>query len=328
MGKGRTSVSFLTEATRVRLTGAGLMLMLLAVVFTAGCGQHKQTAEGAEPKKEQLIAIINGLEIAESSFDDYLQLHELAPEARDPDSRSAIFEEFVIEQLLVQAAVRERIELSDEELRLYEQEWRKSGEISESEPPRLRDYLRAQKLIRQKISQQVQVKKEEMERYYADHKVDFVVDDQAHVLEILVDDEKIAREIRARLRPRDFGSFRQLARQHSAGLSARDGGDLGTFERGQLPEEFERAIFALKPGGISQVFRSQHGYHIFMLEEFIPRHPQEFHEVQEQIFENLLGEREREATDRYLAQLKKQASIEVLDPNLKVDWRDNNVSGN
>ncbi len=313
-----------------RVIKVKVVVLALAVVgfLPVACQQHRPVSSEAQPKKEALVAIINGREIASAAFDDYLQANELASEAQDPESRGAIFEEFVIEQLLIQAAAKEKIELSDEELRLYLEEWRKSGEVSQSEPPRLRDYLRAQKLIRAKISQHVQVKKEEMERYYADHKVDFVVDDQVHVLEILVDREERAREIRSRLRPRDFRGFRLLARQHSGGLTSFEGGDLGTFERGQLPEQFEQVIFSLKPGGISQVFRSEHGFHIFMLEEFIPRHPQEFHEVQTQIFENLLGEREREATDRYLAQLKKQASIEVLDPNLKVNWRDNNVSGN
>jgi parvulin-like peptidyl-prolyl isomerase len=305
-----------------------VLALAIAGLLPVACQRQRHVSSESQPKKEALVAIINGREIAVAAFDDYVKANELESEAHDPESRRAIFEEFVIEQLLIQAAAKEKIELSDDELRLYLEEWRKAGEVSQSEPPRLHDYLRAQKLIRQKIAQQVQVKKEEMERYYADHKVDFVVDDQVHVLEILVDREDKASEIRSRLRPRDFRGFRQQARQHSQGLTAADGGDLGTFERGQLPEEFERVIFVLKPGGVSQVFRSEHGFHIFMLEEFIPRHPQEFHEVQTQIFENLLGEREREATDRYLAQLKRQASIEVLDPNLKVNWRDNNVSGN
>ncbi len=305
-----------------------VLAMAIAGLLPVACQQQRQVSSESQPKKEALVAIINGREIAAAAFDDYLKANELESEAQEPESRQAIFEEFVIEHLLMQAAAKEKIELSDEELRLYLEEWRKAGGVSQSEPPRLRDYLKAQKLIREKISQHVQVNKEEMERYYADHKVDFVVDDQVHVLEVLVDHEDKARDIRSKVRPRDFRGFRQLARQHSQGLTSFEGGDLGTFERGQLPEQFERVIFSLKPGAVSQVFRSEHGFHIFMLEEFIPRHPQEFHEVQTQIFENLLGEREREATDRYLAQLKKQASIEVLDPNLKVNWRDNNVSGN
>lgn len=309
-----------------KVRAAVAVVVVLCALLTAACREQKQVT--AEPRpKEALVAIINGHEIPAATFDDYLQLNELASEARDSESRRAIFEEFVVEQLLIQAAAREKIELGDEEVRLYLEEWQKAaGEAGEPEPQRLREYLRSQKLIRQKISQHVQVTKEEMERYYTDHKVDFVVDDQVHVLEILVDQEQKAGDIRSKLRPRDFRGFRNLARQHSQGISAKDGGDLGTFERGQLPEEFERVIFSLKPGGVSQVFRSEHGYHIFMLEEFIPRHPQLFHEVQTQIFENLIGEREREATDRYLAQLKKQASIEVLDPNLKVNWRDDNAS--
>ena len=94
-----------------------------------------------------------------------------------------------------------------------------------------------------------------------------------------------------------------------------------------LPEEFEKVIFRLKPGEVSPVFRSEHGYHIFMVEEFVPKHTQAFHEVQKEIYEKMLAQYERTQLDNYVEGLLKGASIEILDSNLQFDWRKSDAKG-
>ncbi len=56
-----------------------------------------------------------------------------------------------------------------------------------------------------------------------------------------------------------------------------------------------------------------------MMEEWIPRHAQKFHEVQEAIFEKLVGEKESVALDEYVNQLFQSASIEVHDRTLSLE---------
>ena len=118
----------------------------------------------------------------------------------------------------------------------------------------------------------------------------------------------------------DLRNFKELARLHSQGLTANKGGDLGTFTRGQLPKDFEEFVFTLKPGEVSSVFHSAEGYHIFMMEEWIPRHPQKFYEVQDIIFERLVMAKERAARDSYVRQIVDRASIELHDKSLAVNW--------
>src|SRR5207244_12547161 len=60
--------------------------------------------------------------------------------------------------------------------------------------------------------------------------------------------------------------FAELARHNSGDASAKDGGDLGTLKRGELAQEIEVRILALKPGEVSQPFPSSLGWHVFRLE--------------------------------------------------------------
>lgn len=80
-------------------------------------------------------------------------------------------------------------------------------------------------------------------------------------LHILVATEEEANEIKKLL---DQGSdFKQLAKDRSKGPNAPRGGDLGLITKGDLLPELDRAISSLSVGQISEVIKSELGYHIF-----------------------------------------------------------------
>ncbi|HVS30625.1 MAG TPA: peptidylprolyl isomerase [Thermoanaerobaculia bacterium] len=64
------------------------------------------------------------------------------------------------------------------------------------------------------------------------------------------------------------GSFDELAKKESDDIgSGTRGGDLGTFGRGQMVEEFEKAAFEAKTGEVTPVVRTQFGYHVIKVDE-------------------------------------------------------------
>ncbi|KAL3630178.1 hypothetical protein CASFOL_023162 [Castilleja foliolosa] len=59
-------------------------------------------------------------------------------------------------------------------------------------------------------------------------------------------------------------SFQDLASHHSHCNSAKRGGDLGPFGRGQMQKPFEEATFDLNVGEISDIVETDSGVHIIM----------------------------------------------------------------
>ncbi len=87
-----------------------------------------------------------------------------------------------------------------------------------------------------------------------------IMADKVHCAHILVKTETEAKAAKARL---DKGEkFGAVAQQVSLCPSGKKGGDLGTFTRGKMVKEFEKAAFALEKGQVSCPVKTQFGYHI------------------------------------------------------------------
>ena len=83
---------------------------------------------------------------------------------------------------------------------------------------------------------------------------------KVHCAHILVEKLSLAQELKTRITKGE--SFANLAKQYSIDGSKRRSGDLGFFGRGMMVPEFEKTAFALEKGQVSDIVKTQFGYHI------------------------------------------------------------------
>lgn len=164
------------------------------------------------------------------------------------------------------------------------------------------------KTIEKHIASKVEVSDADVRSYYDENTEEFEVPEMVRARMIVVTDAAEAERIRDKLRPEGFAT---IAREVSLSPEAADGGDLGYFARGEMPVEFEEAVFGLEPGVISDVVKTDYGYHIFLVEEKRPPGKLAFDEVSGTIREGLFRERAEEELTRWLAELKKNTRITV-----------------
>ncbi len=104
--------------------------------------------------------------------------------------------------------------------------------------------------------------------------------------------------------------FAELARLHSACPSAAQGGNLGQIGPGQTTAEFERALFALAPGAITQEpVATRYGLHIIRLDRKIDGRDLPFELVADRIADYLREAVRRRAGAQYIARLMSRAQI-------------------
>ncbi len=83
---------------------------------------------------------------------------------------------------------------------------------------------------------------------------------QASARHILVDSEEQCLKLKADIE--GGADFAAVAREHSSCPSSRDGGNLGTFGRGQMVREFDEVVFSASVGVVQGPVRTQFGYHL------------------------------------------------------------------
>ena len=291
--------------------------LLLSAILCASACKLAVEETSSEPQMSA-VASVNGRPVSNQEFQAYLGPSP-SEETESGTDRREQFRDFLMQQVLLNRAEEKGIMVTDAELKEQIGD-DPEGEISNPEAVnRLRAFLKIQKLLKKELGPEINVTLPEMRSYYENNKGSFVVKDRVRVLEIRVWDRKEAESIAKSLASDDVGRFEEVARLHSQGSTSAWGGRLGSFERGDLPREFEEVVFSLKPGGISGIVRSHQGYHIFMVEERISRHSQRFYEVQARIFEKLVSEKEIVARDAYVEELLDSASIQIYDEALNFE---------
>ena len=162
------------------------------------------------------------------------------------------------------------------------------------------------------ISQKISVDEAALRTMYADQAAGMVKDEQRRASHILIQVDRSANDAavatarskadKLLARARTGESFESLAKQNSEDSgSAVAGGDLGFFGRGVMDKAFEQAAFTLAKGQISDVIRSDFGFHIIKLADIKANRPALFEEVRGKLEQDY---RRRKAEEQFFEQVE------------------------
>jgi len=283
---------------------AGAGLALAAVLVAAGCQKAKEGGpQSAAPTTTnaadgEVVATYGGKTLTRGEL--MKQFESLNPRQRTflatPDRKRQFVENTIMNNLLFE-------------------EGRKAGYDRDADVQRQVEDLK-KRLVVQQVMRQYQtpptISDEQVRKYYDENPALYSTT-QIKASHILVKDEDTAKQILAEVRAHPE-KFADLAKEKSTDTSsAQKGGDLGMFGPGRMVPEFERVAFSLKPGEISDVVKTQYGFHAIMVTERKEGEPKPFDQVKEQIRATLRNKGLQDQVTGHFDTLKKQSGLTVND---------------
>jgi peptidyl-prolyl cis-trans isomerase C len=248
-------------------------------------------------QKGPYLAKIDNMKITQADFDrEFKALPDYAQQIfTDASGREKFLNEIVNKELLYKEAKKKGFDKSPDFNKKME-EFKKLTLISE--------------VFEKEIMAKAKVSDQDIKDYYDKNKDSFVVATEIRASHILVKTEEDAQKVLARLKKGE--KFEAIAKAVSLDTaSAKNGGDIGFFKKGQMVPEFERAAASLKVGEISIPVKTQFGVHIIKVTDKKTGAPIEFEKVRDLISQKLSGEKQKEAFDAYIAELKKTSKVEI-----------------
>lgn len=171
--------------------------------------------------------------------------------------------------------------------------------------------------VGKKVAKAGTVTEAEMLAYYDKNVGTFKTGPQVHAEHILFATSDKATAQKTFDQVKDGADFAALAKKLSTDPGSKDkGGDLGWAAPTQYVPEFAKAVQEMKVDEVRLV-STQFGWHVIKLLGTKPASQQTFDEVKDQIKQILTQQGQSDAFTKYVAELKKKAKIEILDPELK-----------
>jgi peptidyl-prolyl cis-trans isomerase SurA len=184
----------------------------------------------------------------------------------------------------------------------------------------IRNGLLTKKVIGSEVGSHINVPKEEIQKYYDEHKAEFVRPEQVALRSIEINTAgKDATEIAdlkkkadtALKRIQDGEDFGEIAKRYSDGATAKQGGYLGQYKRGELSKGLEDTVFKMKRNDLTEVMETKQGFLIMQVLEHYDEGEQSLAKVENEINEKLYSQRMEPALREYLKTLREQSYVVI-----------------
>ena len=194
-------------------------------------------------------------------------------------------------------------------------------------------------VIGQEVGRHISVTDKEIQDYYDAHKADFVREEKVFLSEILISTQnkdeaglaaakKKADAIAAEAKRGE--RFSELAKNNSDAATAKEGGALGGYKKGELNKDIEEAVWSMPRGGVTQPVKIATGYEIFKVEDHTKAGLAPVTDVRGEIENALYGPKMQPKVREYLTGLRTQAFLQIkpgfqdtgASPGQDTKWQD------
>ncbi len=301
------------------------------------------------PDANELAANVNGVDIKEREINEIItpDLKEIASDPRYENVSAKEIEEYkkqkreeILQQLIIERLLEEKVkdvnivvttQEADEELKkelasksltmeVFNEILTENSMSYSDALEQIQKELVNQKFIDSKIADQTSVTEEDAKKFYDDNPKAFETPEQIRASHILVrvepnapddEDQKAKEKIDNLLEQiKEGADFAELAKSTGGFPSAPRGGDLGYFRKGDMAEPFNKTAFALEPNQVSDVVKTEYGYHIIKVTDHKNADVLPFEKVKESVIEYLTNKKKEEAIQKYIKTLIDEAKIE------------------
>jgi peptidyl-prolyl cis-trans isomerase SurA len=184
----------------------------------------------------------------------------------------------------------------------------------------IRDGLFQKEVVQREVGSHVDISSDEVRQYYEAHPQEFTLPERVVLSEISVSTEGKSPEEIVAVRSKADGlrtsvlngdDFNQVARLYSQGSTAKDGGALGTFKRGELAPQIEAVVFQMSKGQISEVIQTRTGFEFLKVDDHFQAGLQPLDKVEAEIRNTIHAQKMQPRMRDYLAELREQSNIIV-----------------
>ncbi len=184
----------------------------------------------------------------------------------------------------------------------------------------IRNGVLTQRVISSEVGSHITIGHDEIEKYYNEHKAEFVRPEQVALRSIDVNTEKkspeeiveLKKKAEATLkRIKDGDDFGELAKRFSDGSTAKQGGFLGVYKRGELSKELEDVVFKMKKNDVTDVMDTKQGFLILQVLEHYDEGEQTLAKVEPEITDKLYTARMEPAMREYVKTLREQSYVVI-----------------
>ncbi|HKW56111.1 MAG TPA: peptidylprolyl isomerase [Candidatus Acidoferrum sp.] len=226
-----------------------------------------------------------------------------------------------VEPDVIKALDQIRIENKLDSMEALEKAVTSQGTNWEDFKNNIRNGILTKKVISEEVGSHISsFTSEEIQKYYDQHKQDFVRPEQVALRSIEINTAgKTEAEIAdlkkkadtAHKRVEDGEDFGEIAKRYSDGSTAKQGGYLGMYKRGELSKQFEDVVFTMKRNQITDVMETKQGFLMMQVLEHYQEGLQPLSIVENEIRDKLYSQKMEPALRDYLKTLREESYVVI-----------------